>query len=151
MVLRHKIREWLWRYTPAEIIATITALLGATLGHIFSDGSLVVAAYAGTIGENIGYYGYFAIKESLRHYRTHVHHATTRRVIVSGIKTVRDMLVEFGPAELLDSLVVRPVCMYLGPLLMGHFQAGIFVGKIVADVIFYSLAIIGYEIRRRWR
>lgn len=150
-LLKRKLREWLRRYLPAEITGTITALFGATLGHALSGGSLVVAAYAGTIGENIGYYGYFAVKESMRHYRAHAHHATARRIMVSGLKTVRDMMVEFGPAELLDSFIVRPLLMYLGPQLVGHFQVGIFAGKVAADVIFYSLAIIGYEIRKRWQ
>ena len=144
-----KIREWLWRYVPAEIVATITALLGATIAHTLT-GLLIVAAIGGTIGENIGYYGYFAIKEATRHYRDHSQHGALRRMFLTAVKTVRDMAVEFGPAEALDSLVMRPLCMYLGPQLLPSFELGILAGKIAADIVFYSLAIIGYELRKQW-
>ena len=56
------------------------------------------------------------------------------------------LLVEFGPAEIADTFAVRPLAMYLGPLLIGHLAAGILAGKIAADIVFYALAIVGYEL-----
>jgi hypothetical protein len=61
--------------------------------------------------------------------------------------------VEFGPAEALDTLALRPFAMYVGPLVVGNVMLGVLVGKLVADVTFYGFAIVGYEIlvRRRAR
>jgi hypothetical protein len=147
--LRHKADEWLRRYLPAEIIATGTAITGAMIGH-HASGSLAVAAIAGTIGENIGYYGYFGITETRRHYRGHGQYPPFRRLVLTAVKTVRDMMVEFGPAEFLDSFVFRPLFMYLGPQVVHSFAFGILLGKVAADIIFYTFAIIGYELRKRW-
>ena len=47
---------------------------------------------------------------------------------------------EFGPAEILDFFLVRPAFMYAGPLLVGGVMAGLVLGKIAADVVFYTAA-----------
>ena len=150
IVFKGKISEWVRRYLPAEIVATVGALATAFVGHQLS-GSLIIAAIAGTVGENVGYYGYFAIKEVSRHFAAHHGHSASRRWFLTGYKTVRDMMIEFGLAETLDSFVFRPLFMYLGPLLLGQFALGIFVGKLAADVVFYTFAVAGYELRKRWR
>ncbi len=147
--IRRKLTEWLRRYLPAEIIATVTAITGALAAHSLTE-SLAAAAVAGTICENIGYYGYFAVLEVTRHYKGHNQHPPLRRIILTAYKTIRDMVVEFGSAEFFDSLVFRPLFMYLGPLLVPNFTLGIFLGKIAADLIFYTFAVAGYEFRKRW-
>jgi hypothetical protein len=147
--LIRKIREWASRYLPAEIIATVTALIGAFAGHYFS-GSLIGAAVGGTIGENVGYYGYFVVLETRRHYAGHAQHPQLRRIFLTAVKTLRDLLVEFGPAEALDSLFVRPFCMYFGPQLVSNFTLGILLGKLAADVVFYAFAAAGYEVKKRY-
>lgn len=144
-----KLREWLRRYLPAEIIGTVTAVAGAFIGFN-ATGSYVIGAIAGTIGENIGYYGYFVVRESLRHYKNHAHHSPLRRIGLVAFKTLRDMLVEFGPAEALDSFLVRPFFMYIMPQIIPNFAAGVLAGKLIADVVFYTFAIIGYEFKKRW-
>jgi hypothetical protein len=35
--------------------------------------------------------------------------------------------------------------MYVGPILLGSLTAGVIFGKVVADIVFYTLAIVGYE------
>ena len=144
-----KAREWVIRYGPAEICGTITALLGAWIGHSAS-GSLVVAAVSGTIGENIGYYGYSVTREVLHCFRQNHLHARSKRLLLTAWHTLRNMLIEFGPAELLDSFLVRPASFYVLPLLTNNFFAGIIAGKLLADVVFYGIAIIGYELRKKY-
>jgi hypothetical protein len=145
-----KTKEWVRRYLPAEVIATVTALLSAG-GMYSATDSYPLAAIAGTIGENVGYYGYFVVIEWIRHHKNHRHHGVVRRTILVFSKTVRDMLIEFGPAELLDSLLVRPFCMFVAPQIIGGpYVLGIFVGKVAADLVFYSIAIVGYEAKKRW-
>jgi len=132
---RATLSEWLWRYLPLEIIATITALMGAGLVSLVTSNQ-VALAFAGTWGENIGFYGYAAWRD----YRTHQ----------GFLRLAGHMLVEFGPAEALDSFVVRPACMYLGQQMTGSLGWGIALGKIAADVVFYVLVIASYELKKRW-
>ena len=50
------------------------------------------------------------------------------------------LLAEFGPAELLDSLLIRPAALFLGVLLLPDPVWGLLAGKIVADLVFYAMA-----------
>ena len=144
-----KLREWVGRYLPAEVLGTVIALAAAWTVHAAS-GSLISAAVAGTVGESLGYYGCMAVREALVHDTRHRHHGRMKRLWLTGASTVRDLLIEFGPAELVDSFLVRPFFMFLMPSLLGNFTAGILLGKLAADVIFYSLAIGAYELRRQY-
>jgi hypothetical protein len=145
---RHKLREWVLRYGIPEIIGTITAVGSSWIAYHLTT-SLAISAVAGTIGENIGYYGYSGAREILEQYERHRHHPPLKRYALTAWRTVRDLLIEFGPAEIVDSFVVRPFCMYIFPLLTHHFVLGILAGKLVADVIFYSIAIVSYELKKK--
>ena len=146
---KRKAMEWIARYLPAEIIATIMAIIGARIAFNLT-GSYAAAAVAGVATENVGYYGYFLTKEILRHYRAHSQHSPLRRSFLTAVKTIRDMLTEFGLAEFLYGFVFGPFFMYWGPQILSNFSLGILVGKLLADACFYSIAIVGYEIRKRW-
>jgi ornithine decarboxylase len=97
----------------------------------------VAGAYAGAIGETIGFYAVILVRD-LR----------GRRGDRAGLRTARGLLVEFGPAELVDTFAARPLAMYGGAALVGNTLGGVLIGKVAADVVFYALAIIGYEMRR---
>lgn len=144
-----KLREWFNRYAPAEIAGTATALLFSFLAYQATD-SEVAAAYAGTMGENLGFYGTIISREVWRDY-----HAAHKKEGAYGIKdvlhTAKNMITEFGPAGLLDSLVVRPLTMGLGGVYLERSfgrNAGVFVGKLAADFIFYIPTIASYEFRK---
>ena len=147
--VRRKLREWVGRYLPAEILGTVTALAAAWTVHAASD-SLISAAVAGTIGESLGYYGCIAVREVRYYDARHRDHGTLRRRWLTGTRTVRDLLIEFGPAELVDSLLARPLFMYLMPSLLHNFTVGIVAGKLAADVIFYGIAISAYELKQHY-
>jgi hypothetical protein len=132
-------REWFGRYAPAEAAAVLGALLAATMANRF--GVAAATAFAGAIGEGVAFYAVLFIRD-LRRRST----LQPRGRAVS--RTLRDLLTEFGPAELLDTLAVRPLAMYVGPIVVGDMTAGIILGKVAADVVFYTLAIIGYEARK---
>ena len=57
-----KIKEWLRRYLRVEILGAIGAILGASLFYQITNNK-IIAAYAGTIGENIGYYGFISLRD----------------------------------------------------------------------------------------
>ncbi len=124
--------RWLRRYAPAEVAALLGAVLAA--GAVERFGLPAATAYAGVLGEGIAFYAVLFVRDLRRR------HAV--------LPTLRALLVEFGPAELLDTTLIRPGAMYLGPLLIGQVTAGVVAGKLAADAVFYTLAIVGYEAHR---
>jgi hypothetical protein len=141
---RQKLFVWARRYVPAEIAGTVCAFIGtAVIYGIFTD--RVLAAVAGTVGEIIGFYGLIATVEWRRE---RARGYGLRRTTTS---TARLLLAEFGVIEVLDSTILRPFFMYLGPGLTGGMGSGTLLGKLMADVAFYGVAIISYEMIRRRR
>jgi ornithine decarboxylase len=113
-------------------------LLAALAASAWAPGGLAVVAYASSLGETVGFYAGYLIT---RYLREDIVGPPRRRVAV----IVAAAVVEFGPAEILDTLLIRPAAMFLGSWATGHVLAGVLIGKIGADVIFYGLAITSYE------
>ena len=67
------------------------------------------------------------------------------RLVVANLIALRSVAIEFGPAELIDSLLVRPAAFYIGPQIFGNVVVGWIFGKLVSDVAFYVFAIFSYE------
>jgi ornithine decarboxylase len=134
-----RVREWIGRYLIAEIVGLTGALLAALAAVSWAPDRLAVAAYASSFGETIGFYtGYLVV----RYLREDVAGSPRRRIAV----ILAAAAVEFGPAEVLDTFVIRPAAMFLGSLATGNVIVGVLIGKVVADLIFYGLAITSYEI-----
>jgi hypothetical protein len=131
-------REWLARYGPAEVAAILGAVLAAGAADRF--GLPAATAFAGAIGETVAFYAVIVARD-LRARPPGVGRRGTALIL-------RGLVVEFGPAELLDTFALRPLAMYLGPLALGNMTGGVIAGKIAADVAFYTLAVIGYEVRK---
>ncbi|MGP3919061.1 hypothetical protein [Nonomuraea sp. 10N515B] len=128
------------RYVPAELAAIFGAVAAARTADGF--GVPAVTAFAGSLGETIAFYAVLLVRDLRARRRS-----DPRRPAV--YVTVRGLLVEFGPAEVADTLVVRPFAMYVGPMIVADAAIGVALGKFAADLVFYTLAIIGYELRRR--
>lgn len=145
MSWRRKGAEWLERYGVAEVVGLCTAVLGSFAAHALT-GSEVAAAYGGAMGENVGYYGVIIGREVVRDQRAAT--ASSRGYGLAGAaRTARNLLFEFGVAEVLDSAVLRPLAMGLGVRFFGR-ALGVVVGKLAADVTFYVPVICVYELRR---
>jgi hypothetical protein len=142
----HKLKEWSRRYLPAELLGGCAAVTAAWMVQIVS-GPRIGIAIAGSIGESLGYYGCIVFRD-LRRYRTH--QGRPVGLWPTGTRAARDMLIEFGPAELVDSLVARPLFMYAMPMLIHNFTVGLVAGNLAADVVFYSLAIASYELKKQY-
>jgi hypothetical protein len=140
------VREWLHRYLPAEAAGIVGALAGALIA-LRLTGSPVAAAFAGSVGEAVCYYLTIGWRDLTRQYRRL--DGSAHRLPRTVALTARDLAVEFGPAEVFDSLLLRPMLMYAGPVVTGQFVAGTLLGKLLADVAFYAFAITGYEVRKR--
>ena len=59
-----------------------------------------------------------------------------------------NLALEFGPAETLDSVLLRPALMYAGLTMVPSPALGIIVGKLAADLVFYVPTIVCYELLR---
>jgi hypothetical protein len=127
------------RYAPAELAAVLGAVLAASTVDWF--GNAAATAFAGSVGETIAFYSVLLVRDLRARRRRRPRH----RVVYT---TLRDLMVEFGLAELADTLAIRPFAMYLGPMIVGNVTIGVALGKIGADLVFYTLVIIGYEIRK---
>jgi ornithine decarboxylase len=139
---------WIRRYLPSEIAGTATALLAAAITYRLS-GSLFLAAIAGTVGENLGFYLVAGIR-NFTEQRRHSSGDRTGRHRSALARTAWILAGEFGPAELVDTLVVRPLLLWLAPVLIGFPAVGWIVGKVGADLVFYAVAGCGYVLGRRW-
>lgn len=116
-----------------------------------------VIAYAGAWGENAGFYGAMAAIELAaqtcadreRSPLDGCTHHRGMRYLKRLTATTRVLVLEFGAAELLDSLVVRPAAMAAAGALSGSLPGGILLGKFIADAVFYVPTIIAFEWRTR--
>jgi len=141
---RRKLIEWLKRYLPLEIAGWIGELGAAGLVYMWT-GSLAAAAAAATIGSSVGYYLPAYISAVRWAASLEQHRPWPARTTVSHLLALRSLTIEFGPAELIDSLAMRPALIYAGPLLLDNVLRGWIVGGFLADVAFYVFAICSYE------
>ena len=132
-----EIAFWLRRYAPAEVAATLGAMLAA--GAAGSFGGASAGALAGTAGEAVAFYGFLII----RGLRRRPERPLTGAAV---LRTLHDLAVEFGPAEVLDTGLIRPMAMYLGIALLASVTSGTIAGKVAADLIFYVLASVSYRL-----
>jgi hypothetical protein len=128
---------WLRRYLPAEAVSLLGALLAAHVAWQLSDQNPVLAALAGAWGETLAYYATMLVRELT------ANHGDVPLAL-------RDLVLEFGVAEALDSLFVRPTLMYAAGQLVANMTAGVLLGKLASDVVFYVPTIAAYELRRRY-
>jgi hypothetical protein len=136
-----KVTGWFYRYAPSEALGTACALAGAGLVAQVSDSSVAVAM-GGAWGEMVGFYLPLLIRE---------YKATRRQGPLPFVlwSILRNLLLEFGVAEVLDTSLLRPGLMTLALQFITPGPLAIIVGKLAADLFFYGLAIGGYELRQK--
>ena len=141
---RRKLAEWLRRYLPCEIAGTVGELGGAGLLWVLTE-SFAAAAVAGTIGASVGFYA-TAFGAAMRvSYAGQAHRRWPGRFVVANALALRSVTIEFGPAELVDSLAVRPLAYYLGPVVLDTALLGWIGAKLFSDLAFYAFAVFSYE------
>jgi len=145
--VKNKIKEWIRRYLLADILSTLLSLATAWIIHR-TTGDNVLAAFFGSAMASISFYGIIAYNDVAKGLKHHGRHRLPYGFI-SYFKELRNLIIEFGPSEILDVLAVRPFLMYLMPKLMGGFLLGTFIGKMIADVVFFIPAIVMYEFRKK--
>ena len=148
-MIHPKIKEWLKRYLPAEIVGTFTAVGVATITHLFTANYIFIA-YTATLGEAFGFYSTVIIQNIITaNKKNELKNKSFKFSDFS--KIIAGIVLEFGPSGLLDGLLLRPFFMYLFPILMKNFTLGILAGKIAGDCTFYMLVILSYEMKKRYK
>lgn len=139
---RRGARYWIWRYLPGEVAGTVGAIGGAWLTYR-ATGSLAAAAVVGTLAEGVGFYAVCVARTlaaELRAGRDRSTRSVPAHLARAMLRTAALTVAEFGPAEAVDTLLVRPGLLYLAPQLVDSALLGWTVGKLAADVVFYSVA-----------
>ena len=140
-----KFLHYLKRYGYAEIAGAVFVLLVSSLTYFFTRSKLV-SAYAGAIGENIGFYG-MIITRDIMDARSKAEHWTWKHVL----PVLKNILIEFGVAESIDTLIMRPGMLYLFTNIFTNYQLGAIAGVVAADILFYSLAVLTSELTKKAR
>ncbi|MFA6171126.1 MAG: hypothetical protein WCW77_00765 [Patescibacteria group bacterium] len=146
--MKNKAREWFKRYWAAELLAAIGAFSCSGLSYLIT-GDRTFSAYAGVIGENIGFYLFILLRDVFETEKKD-RELKLKYGFRGFLRNVKDMIIEFGPAEVLDSLFIRPFCLYIFPVWIGNYGLGILAGKFAADVTFYIPTIISHELKNRY-
>ena len=124
---------WLRRYGPAELVAIVGAVVGYAVDRGRVTSSAAAATYGAAVGDNVAYYGLLLARE-----------ARARGALTAA----RALLVEFGPAEVLDARRSSALpCMVLAVAALGPV-VGVVIAKLAADLVFYVPVIATYEATR---
>jgi hypothetical protein len=143
-----KIKEWLIRYLPANLFCTACTLITAYITFSVSQNRALTAFLSSIIG-TICYYGFIIARDII--YKIKKCHLENKKYsLIHFLKGIRNIILEFGFAEALDSLVIAPFFMYIIPILVGNLTIGIFIAKCLADIVFYMPTIIVYELRKKY-
>ena len=146
--MRPRVREWIFRYGPAEVAGLIVAFI-ASFAVRHSTGSAILSGYAAAWGETIGYAGVIIARDFITETRNSRRRGRNAPVRDAGA-VATGLLAEFGPAGVIDTFVTRPFTMTAGVKLAGPVLGLVF-GKITADLLFYGPVVYMYERRKRRR
>ena len=136
---KNKTKEWFKRYSTPLILATLAAIISATLIKILTGNNIIAGIFATWI-DNITFYGYICIKDLSKKEGSKIRNV---------FRQLRNMIVEFGPAEYLDSFLIRPLYLSLFPYLIDNYQIAILLGSIFAEITYFIPVVIFYEIRKK--
>ncbi|AFK01511.1 hypothetical protein Emtol_0357 [Emticicia oligotrophica DSM 17448] len=142
-----KVLEWIKRYLPAELISIIITLV-TSIWILTQTKSNMTMAIVGTWAGNFGYFGTILLNDIIITKRD-LNSKNKKYTIQTFLKNLRALFVEFGIAEVFDSLIIRPVLMYYIPIWLNNVSLGVIIAKFTADITFYIPAIISYEMSKK--
>ncbi|MDL9980411.1 hypothetical protein [Microbacterium candidum] len=135
---------WIKRYAPPEISGTLTMVAA---GLLVSEAAApaVVVAIVGSIAESVGFYAVAGIAV-WREQRRNLPGRGRVRIL---LRVLGLLVVEFGPAELIDTLLIRPGLLTVALFVVPHTGLALIAGKVVADVAFYVLAATAFRVSEK--
>lgn len=141
-----KLYGWIKRYFVPEIVSILFAYTASYLTYDYTNNE-IAAAYGATIATSFGFYGTVLVRD-IKKDCGEAKKKSEQYGLKGLAKTVRNLIFEFGIAELIDVGITRPAAT-LGAVNLFGRGIGVIVGKIAADVVFYVPAIIAYETRKK--
>jgi hypothetical protein len=135
--IKHILKRWAARYLPSEIAGFFAII---AFGNLFMhlSGNIIISSYAASIADWVVYYGLIFFRD-----------VTKSKEKNKYKKTFLDMTVEFGPAEIVDTLVTRPFFLSIFTMMIANYSLGLMVGSLVANILFYSIIITIVELKSR--
>jgi hypothetical protein len=113
-------------------------MLVGTVAAMLSDTNPAIIAMASAWGETTSYYPTMLLRERRAHPRQRLW------------RTLSNLVMEFGIAEALDSVFLRPTLMYVIGQIVSDARLGVLIGKLAADVVFYVPTVIVFELRQHY-
>ncbi|GAB3602908.1 hypothetical protein [Microbacterium aureliae] len=139
---RRSVDFWVRRYLPAEIIGTAGMILAGIAVTAWTDSAALIAL-AALAGETLGFYAVLCVT-------IYTEQARVRRSArAAATRTALLLAAEFGAAEILDTLLIRPAALMAGVWLLADPLWGLLAGKVVADLVFYAVAAGAFTVTER--
>ena len=129
---------WLRRYVPMELCGLLAALVCGSLAETLTHNPALIAITSAWCA-NAAYYGWAFATDLRKCGRPGETRRTTSARTVWA--TAWALVLEFGLAELLDAVLIRPALVLASLRIIGNTQIGIVFGGLVADAAFYALVI----------
>jgi len=130
------------RYGIAYVSGVFAAIIGAALSYYLTMNE-IFSAYSAAFFDGLAFYTIMALK---------IRKETIERIDESyknvNSKTISNMVFEFLPAFIVSSGLTKPLAILFGITFFGN-GLGVFVGKILGDIIYYSIAFTFFHIRCR--
>ncbi len=139
--MRNKFLEWFNRYKFPELAASTSIVCTGLLSNYF-DINKILESFLLTWCEFIAFYSVVLLIQIKKT------RSQKKSIIFNKkffFKEIGILFIEFGPAAILDFMIIRPFFMYHLPIWTFDNIFGIILGKIAADVFFYTQTIINYE------
>ena len=141
VLIRQRLAIWALRYMPAWALSSVATLLGVWVAHTLTQ-NVVVIVLTGAWAETVVYYATLLWSDV---------RADRRAQAAYGLRgfgrTVLNLALEFGVAEAIDTLVVRPVLLLAAAQVIDDLTVALVLGVFVADLVFFVPAILMYEAR----
>jgi len=146
--IRAKALGWIKRYGLPEVAGTLMAYWGYFTAHGATKGNEVASAYAASVCETLGFFSVVIIRQVIADRARAVRRLHNYGWSGAG-KTIRNLVMEFGVPEIVDTGFIRPLAMGTAAHFFGAGW-GIAVGKIVSDISFFLPAIMLHELQKKW-
>ena len=146
-MIKEKFTEWFHRYKYPELAASSTIIFLAFFSD-YLEFNKVFGAFFITWGEFLAFYGMvlFLKIKSIHKVNKNESVPITWKLITGEISA---LFIEFGVAAIIDFFVIRPFFMYWTPIWISSTIFGVILGKILADLFFYTQTILSYEWLKR--
>ncbi|MEZ4730009.1 MAG: hypothetical protein R3E79_23005 [Caldilineaceae bacterium] len=127
---------WLRRYLLAELVGLVVALGNITLAGRLTDNAFLLVAVS-VYGGAVGYYSalflslFYAVRRAKQR-------AGGVALPYSRWRQICTLLMTLGSAELVDSLLLSPLLLYLALHLLPNPQLAVVVSEVVSTLAFYG-------------